>query len=263
MLIQFNFKNFKSFKDDTVLDLSATKITEFNNHVINIGEEKILPIAAIFGANASGKSNVHQAFRYMCNYVINSFGFGGDNQDKNNAFIPPTPFLFDNTSKNDSSSFEVYFITDENDKYKTYNYGFCVDKQGVKEEWLNSKAKTAKKYKNIFYRNREEDELILDGISSKNHENIRIALENEALVVSLGAKLKIQCLKKIRDWFLKHEVADFGNPLENFLLSRFIPEGFDEDEEVRKNVINYFSSFDESIVDFKVEKITDGEGKEH
>ena len=47
MLLQFNFKNFKSFKDDTILDLSATKISEFNNHVVSIANEKVLPVAAI------------------------------------------------------------------------------------------------------------------------------------------------------------------------------------------------------------------------
>ena len=47
MLLQFNFKNFKSFKDDTTLDLTATKISEFNNHVISVANERILPVAAI------------------------------------------------------------------------------------------------------------------------------------------------------------------------------------------------------------------------
>ena len=41
MLIQFRFNNFKSFRDDTILDLSATKITENSSHVIPIGTEKI------------------------------------------------------------------------------------------------------------------------------------------------------------------------------------------------------------------------------
>ena len=68
MLLQFNFKNFKSFRDDTSLDLTATKISEYSNHVISISNEKILPIVAIFGANASGKSNVLEAFRYMTTY---------------------------------------------------------------------------------------------------------------------------------------------------------------------------------------------------
>ena len=62
MLIQFRFKNFKSFRDDTILDLSATKITEHSDRVISTGYEKLLPTAAIFGANASGKSNVIDAF---------------------------------------------------------------------------------------------------------------------------------------------------------------------------------------------------------
>ena len=82
MLIQFCFKNFKSFRDDTILDLSATKITENSNHVIHIGTEKILPIAAIYGANASGKSNVVDAFRFMAIYVLDSFAYGGENDDK-------------------------------------------------------------------------------------------------------------------------------------------------------------------------------------
>ena len=58
MLIQFNFKNFKSFREEATLDLSATKITEFTDRVVTVGSEKILTVAAIYGANASGKSNI-------------------------------------------------------------------------------------------------------------------------------------------------------------------------------------------------------------
>ena len=58
MFIQFNFKNFTSFREEATLDLSATKMTEFSERVVTIGSEKILPIAAIYGANASGKSNI-------------------------------------------------------------------------------------------------------------------------------------------------------------------------------------------------------------
>ena len=56
MLIQFNFKNFKSFREEATLDLSAAKVTEFSDRVVTVGSEKILPVAAIYGANASGKS---------------------------------------------------------------------------------------------------------------------------------------------------------------------------------------------------------------
>ena len=254
MLLQFNFKNFKSFRDDTTLDLTATKISEFNNHVISISNERILPVASIFGANASGKSNVQEAFRYMSMYVINSLDYGdeSDSKKKKSKFFRPTPFLFDNNSKTAESSFEVYFIDSEENGAKTYNYGFTIDSTGVREEWLNCKAKSARgNFKTIFYRH--DDEYDFSGIPTKSQENLRIALEKETLIVSLGAKLKIAKLKFIRDWFINNDFADFGRPIENFFLSQLIPDGFAEDEKVRQKVVNYFATFDPSIIGFNVE----------
>ena len=81
MLIQFNFKNFKSFREEATLDLSAAKMTEFSDRVVSIGSEKILPVAAIYGANASGKSNIYNAFGYMSEYVIDSFKYGDEEEE--------------------------------------------------------------------------------------------------------------------------------------------------------------------------------------
>lgn len=256
MLLQFNFKNFKSFKDDTSLDMTATKISEYNNHVIKIGNEKILPVAVIFGANASGKSNVLEAFRYMSRYVIASFGFGGEMSGKESKteFLKPSPFLLDQKTKDAESSFEVYFISSEETGEKTYNYGFTVNQNGVNEEWLNWKSKSSRsEYKRIFYR--KGNELDLPGIPAKSKENLKIALEKETLVVSLGAKLKIDKLKFIRDWFLNNDFADFGKPVENFFLSEKLPRDFVENKEVQRNVVEYFSKFDPSIIGFEIETI--------
>ena len=256
MLIQFSFRNFKSFRDDATLDLSATKITEYQNHVRTIGAEKILSVGAIYGANASGKSNVYQAFEYMTEYVLNSFKFGGESDSKrpsDYAFMRPTPFLFDSTSKEGTSSFEVYFIDTNDSTLKSYNYGFCVNAKGVTEEWLNSKSKTAREFRRVFYRS--ENELDLGGLPPRIQENIEVSLEREVLIASLGSKLKIPKLKLIRDWFSKNEFTDFGDPVENFFLSRMLPDGFVENEIVQKNVLNYFSAFDDSIHGFKVEKV--------
>ena len=96
MLIQFNFKNFKSFREEATLDLSAAKMTEFSNRVVLVGGEKILPVAAVYGANASGKSNIYNAFEYMTHYVVDSFKYGGE-EEKFEEFRP-TPFLFDSIS---------------------------------------------------------------------------------------------------------------------------------------------------------------------
>jgi len=261
MLIQFTFKNFKSFREEATLDLSAAKMTEFVDRVVTIGNEKILPVAAIYGANASGKSNIYHAFEYMSNYVKDSFKYG-DEDEKFEKFRP-TPFLFDSTSVNAESSFEVYFTLPGDKSEKTYNYGFCVDKERVTEEWLNSKAKTARKYTMIFYRGNSEEELDLSGFPKSSRDNIQIALERQVLIVSLGAKLKIGKCKAIRDWFLSNRFADFGNPFTNLFMSRRLPRGFVENKGIQKKVVEYFASFDEHIKDFRIEKVPhDGDAKE-
>ncbi|MFI3212604.1 MAG: ATP-binding protein [Eubacteriales bacterium] len=253
MLIQFNFKNFKSFRDEATLDLSATKMTEFSDRVVNVGNEKILPVAAVYGANASGKSNVYSAFEYMSDYVANSFKYGDEEEEFEE--YRPTPFLFDTTSENAESSFEVFFTLQGDTSCKTYNYGFCIDKEGVTEEWLNTKAKTARKYTSVFYRGGKNQELEFSGFPKSSRENLEAALEKQVLIVSLGAKLKVAKCKMIREWFLENEFADFGDPVMNFFMSRTLPKAFVEDDGVRKNVIEYFSSFDDNIKDFNVEII--------
>lgn len=251
MLIQFNFKNYNSFRDEAILDLSATKMTEFSDRVVSVGSEKILPVAAIYGANASGKSNVYSAFEYMSKYVINSFKYGDEEKDFED--IRPKPFLFDASSESADTCFEIYFTVPGDEKERTYNYGFCIGQTGITEEWLNYKAKTARKYSSIFYRDSET--LDLTGIPKASRENIEVALEKQVLIVSLGAKLRVAKCKLVRDWFLNNEFADFGNIVTNFFLSHVLPKGFVTDETVRKNVVNYFSSFDETIRGFEVTQL--------
>ncbi|MGN0294446.1 MAG: ATP/GTP-binding protein [Lachnospiraceae bacterium] len=259
MLMQFIFKNYKSFRDEAILDLSAAKMTEFSDRVVTIGGEKILPVAAVYGANASGKSTVYSAFEYMSDYVVHSFKYG--DEDEKFEEYRPTPFLFDSESATAESTFEVYFTIPGDKKEKSYNYGFCVDKEGITEEWLNSKAKSARSYSTIFYRG--EEELDLSGIPKNSRENIQVALEKQVLIVSLGAKLKIAKCKLIRDWFLANEFADFGDLFTSFFMPRRLPKGFVADKAVQNKVLEYFSSFDESIKDFRIEKIPhDGEEKE-
>ena len=253
MLIQFNFKNYKSFRDETSLDLSATKMKEFESSVVTIGGEKILPVAAVYGANASGKSNVYSAFEFMTAYVEKSFFYGDD--DKTFADARPTPFLFDSRARNAESMFEVYFTIPGESAEKTYNYGFCIDETGITEEWLNTKAKSAREFKSVFYRNTEKQELDLRGIAKVSRDNIEVALNRQVLIISLGAKLKVEKCKQIRDWFLLNEFADFGNEMTNLFLSRTLPKGFVEDEKVREDVLKYFSSFDKQITGFKIEEL--------
>ena len=266
MLIQFNFKNFKSFRDEVSLDLTATKITEHENHVAEVANDKLLKVAAIYGANASGKSNVYDAFEYMTYYVDESFKFGDEEERRRktgDSYLKVTPFLFDESSRDEETTFEVFYVDNSEDTGKTYQYGFSLKKDEVVEEWLYSKAKTARnKYRTIFYRKKGE-ELEMNGFSKNHVENIKASLNKESLIVSLGSKLRIAKLKKVRDWFLNNEIVNFGDPAENFFLSRVLPEGFIDRKEVQDNVVEYFASFDEAIQDFHVEELPQDDEKDN
>lgn len=253
MLIQFSFENYKSFKDEAILDLSAAKMTEFSDRVVTIGSEKILRVAAVYGANASGKSNIYSAFKFMSNYVVNSFKYEEDEDSIKK--MRPTPFLFSDETENADTSFEVYFTLPGDKAEKVYKYGFCVGNDGVTEEWLSSKAKSARKFSPVFFREAATNTLELSGLPKASRANIEIALEKQVLVISLGAKLKVAKCKQIRDWFLNNKVADFGNLLTSLFMHTRLPRGFVGDPKVRANVVKYFSSFDEAIKDFRVEKV--------
>lgn len=247
MLLQFRFKNFKSFRDDAVLDFTAVCDNK-SDQLVSIGEEKILRAAGIFGANASGKSNVIKAFRYMSDYVADSLNYS---QDKRAQKL--TPFLFDNKSKDKESLFEVYFSINSAKGVTIYNYGFCVTQNGVSEEWLNYKTSSKKNYACYFYRN--EKEIDLSGIPKKQQENVKVSLEKETLVLSLGSLLKINRLKLVSKWFTDNCVTNFGDPAESEFLSHKVPKGFVDNVTIRNNVVKYLAAFDPSILGFEVKVI--------
>ena len=166
MLIQFNFSNFKSFRNDTSLDLSATKISEHNDHVVPIANDRLLRIAAIYGANASGKSNIHDAFHFMTVYVLDSFAFGDTGTKKRRHFLQVKPFKFDKGSQREKSTFEVFFIDKSDASLRSYQYGFALKGSIVAEEWLYYKSKAGREYKTIFYRDTEKNQLDFERITA-------------------------------------------------------------------------------------------------
>lgn len=260
MLIQFSYKNFKSFRDEAILDMTATRGKEFEEHIIKKGNEKILPLAAIFGANASGKSNVFYAFQYMTDYVKYSFGFGDDTLEQSQMKV--TPFLFDLNSPHDVSTFEVYLTLPNDDSEKVYTYGFTVNESGIVEEWLLRRAKTMRNASSIFYRNEETGELKLSGLSDGEKNNLTLSLDKRALIISLGAKLKINICQLIRDWFINNRLSNFSNPIESVKKYRYLPRGFTSDKKVQQDLVSYLSTFDTSIKGFKVERMEeDRDGK--
>lgn len=126
MLIQFSVENFLSIKEKVVLSLLASKNNAHPNHLIADETKRYLKSAVIYGANASGKSNVLNAFWFMVNYVLTSH-----NQQIHKA-IDRSPFKFDPETPTRPSSFEAIFTT----KGIRYAYGFSVTDSVVTEEYL-------------------------------------------------------------------------------------------------------------------------------
>ena len=102
----------------------------------------------------------------------------------------------------------------------------------MSEEWLNCKEQGEKSSRQLIYRDVKRNELVLDGIQEAFHENIEISLDKQVLIVLLGAKLKIDLCRIVRDWFLANEFADFGDPITNFVMSRRMSDGFVDDVDV-------------------------------
>ena len=257
MLLQFYFSNYRSFEGEGILDMRASGSNELSSHVRNNLNEKVLPVTAIYGANASGKSSVFEAFQFMALCVLESLSFSDD--DKKNPYkLKVDSFKF-SESREKPSEFEINYVDKKGKKELYYNYGFKIDNSGILEEYLASNTKTGVKrnedYTYIFKRERNQ-KLYLDSSIEKFRENLEISLKEKTLLVSLGAKLNIDEFIRVRTWFINTEVINFSNSLYGALLENILPNNIIESEEVRKNLVSFINSFDDSIINIEVEKIS-------
>ena len=128
MLCQFNFKNFRSYKDDAAIDMRATSSELFADSLI-AGEDdsqKYLPVAAVFGTNAGGKSNALKALWALISLIIMPINVLSNNPINEN--VPCIPFEFDDKSRYEPTEFDIYF----REKSKAggieaeYEYNYCI-----------------------------------------------------------------------------------------------------------------------------------------
>ena len=257
MLLQFYFSNYRSFEGEVILDMRASGSNELSSHIRNTLNEKVLPVTAIYGANASGKSSVFEAFQFMTWCVLESLSFSDDNK-KNSYKLKVDSFKFSD-SRDKPSEFEINYIDKKGKKELYYNYGFKIDNSGILEEYLAFNTKTGVKrnedYTYIFKRERSQ-KLYLDSSIEKFRENLEISLKDKTLLVSLGAKLNIDDFIRVRTWFINAEVINFSNSLYGIFLENTLPDNIIESEKVRKNLVSFINSFDDTIIDIEVEKIS-------
>ena len=258
MLLQFYFSNYRSFEGEGILDMRASGSNELSSHVRNTLNERVLPVTAIYGANASGKSSAFKAFLFMRHLVIFSLAFSeGEKENPFNKLKVDTFKFSENREK--PSEFEINYIDKKGKKELYYNYGFKIDNSGILEEYLAYNTKTGAKrnedYTYIFKREKNQ-KLYLDSSIEKFRENLEISLKDKTLLVSLGASLNIDKLIQVQEWFINTRTIDFSNSFNNMLRENILPSKLSESEEIKKDLVSFINSFDDSIIDIEVEKIS-------
>ncbi|PTQ85970.1 hypothetical protein C8U37_10273 [Trichococcus patagoniensis] len=214
MLHQFTFKNFKSFKEETTLDMLASSIKEHPYDVVtDVMAEKVLKVAAIYGANASGKSTVIEAFAIMKNLVLYSFRqnvFSAKNVIETHWF----------EEKNVPTAFNVIFSTESG----IYQYGFSVLEGVILEEYLYQRDPKVKKEAYVELFSKTGDRLSGELLDSLGTQNILELIEEDTLVISVISKLKVPFAQTVFDWFKEAKIIDYGNPKKELRLSHFNQE---------------------------------------
>src|SRR5579864_8398848 len=131
MLLRFRFSNFRSFKEEQELSLvAASALKETQDTAVfhpPKTKEGVLPVAAIYGANASGKTNVIRALLFAADAVSHSY-----RRWKPDSPIELEPFLARKEEQTAASRFEIDFLIDA----IRYSYGFSLDATAILEEWL-------------------------------------------------------------------------------------------------------------------------------
>lgn len=255
MLRYFEFSNYKSFKDKTLLDLRAKNITDHKQQLTNIGADKNLKVVSIFGLNSVGKSNIYSAFKHMSLYVVNSFAF----ENNNRKSLKTPQFIFNSKYLNLPSSFKVSFVSNFRGKNRVIDYSFSILDNKIKNEVLQVRSITSKEYTTIFSR----QDLTIDSNNKeflKYVDNLNQALTENVLVVSLGAKLNINLLSDVRNWFLRNNIINFGNEIESLVRESNLPDCLtNKSNPMKEKLIKYLSCFDSNIVDFIVKEIPSNE----
>lgn len=267
MLIMFRVKNFASFKEETILDMRAISYKDMKSHTLHAGKNKVVKTLALYGKNASGKSNLISALYYFESFVYNQF-FDAGNRDDEIDLGDRMPNVKRSTFKlgenvNDDSEFEIIFSHNG----KTYQYGFVVHdipkekKYSIKEEWLLVDDKT------VFDRQQEK---ILFGKKYENELKKYDKQRADRLYIGVLDYFAEGEVKKIVEEFkeyLKHKFnVHFELILEGSVKGLVSGVSFSkrivEDVKYRKTIEKFIRVADVGIVGLSIEKNTDEKTKD-
>jgi uncharacterized protein len=191
MLIEFSVGNYRSFKEKVTFSMVAANLVSQDknldiNNVFAVDKElSLVKSAAIYGANASGKSNLAKALQFMKWFMVNS-----SKETQSTEAIGVEKFRLSTETDEQPSFFEIVFLLDG----QQHRYGFTADREKVRSEWLYYVPKTRET--KLF--DRQEDKfdvakvLKADGIAAKTRSN--------ALFLSVSAQFNISKTESILHW---------------------------------------------------------------
>jgi uncharacterized protein len=191
MLIEFSVGNYRSFKEKVTFSMVAANLVSQDknldiNNVFAVDEElSLVKSAAIYGANASGKSNLAKALQFMKWFMVNS-----SKETQSTESIGVERFKLSTETDDQPSFFEIVFLLDG----QQHRYGFTADREKVVSEWLFYVPKTRETQ--LFSRQDHNFDIAkvykADGIATKTRTN--------ALFLSVSAQFNVEKSESILDW---------------------------------------------------------------
>ena len=190
MLIEFRVENHRSIRDEQVLTMEAGRVGDSADsrprHALG-HSESLLAVAGLYGANASGKSNVLAALAFMRVAVLESYRIWLPDEG-----VPRDPFAW-GSKRSDPSLFEVTVLVDE----IRYEYGFSVSDECFLEEWLYAWPHG---HKQIWFERDGSSFKFGDNLKGEN-KLIEGVTRANALFLSAAVQLKHEQLQPIFSWF--------------------------------------------------------------
>lgn len=245
MIINFSIQNFGSIKEKQTLSFEATKTNHLEDaYVINVGGERILKLALVYGPNASGKTTLLKALDFLRNIVLFP-------NDKKTDELDFEPFLFNPNTPGNTTILTIEFYQ-EGVKYY-YEVEF-IKKAVVNEELYFYNPKKANLYKRTTDLSNQFTDITF-GSKIKIDKASKSALEANTLWNNtvLGGYLKTNIdfkeLKHVVDWFevhLSHMVVPKTN------LERYVTRNIMEGKIDRSDVIEVLKKADFNISDIVI-----------
>ncbi|KJZ03242.1 AAA family ATPase [Pseudoalteromonas piscicida] len=245
MLIDFTVRNYRSIKETQTFSMIKSPSTELeaaNTFSIEGQNLSLLRSAVIYGANASGKSNVIKAIKFLKKLVIESSKESNSNED-----IEVAAFKYDHHTKLQPSEFEVTFLHEG----VKYQFGTVVSKTKVLEEWLIAypKGRPQRWFTRLFDENTERYLYKFSESFQGQKAVYQATTRQNALFLSTCVQLNNKQLEPVYHWF--SEILQLGGI---FGYNHQYSAELCSSETTKKQVLSFLNAADMSIDDIEVEE---------